>query len=200
MLDLQAMKCHNINLVSPTHYLPQILDAIHIAKNKGLNIPIVYNTGGYESLDTLMLLDGVIDVYLVDMRYADNQIAKKYSSVDKYVEINQAAVLEMYKQTGSEGLIIRHLVLPNNLAGTEDIAKFISQNVSKDVFISLMSQYIPTYKAVDYPLINRRITSKEYKKAFDAVLDSGLKNGWIQPDISEDITKKFIGTNFKSNV
>ena len=200
MLDLQAMKCHNINLVSPTHYVPQILNALYLAKDKGLTIPIVYNTGGWESLDTLKLLDGIVDIYLADMRYADSQVAKKYSSVDDYAQINQAAVLEMYRQVGTKGLIIRHLVLPGGLAGTEIIAKFIAEKVSKDVSISLMSQYHPTYKAADYPLINRKITSKEYQKAVDAVLDDGLKNGWIQPDISEDITHRFIGTNFKSNV
>jgi putative pyruvate formate lyase activating enzyme len=206
MLDLQAMKCHNINLVSPTHYLPQILNALYLAKDKGLAIPIVYNTGGYECIDTLRLLDSVIDIYLVDMRYADSQVAKRYSSVENYAEINQMAVLEMYRQVGrlteagTKGLIIRHLVLPNGLAGTEQIAQFIARNISKDAFISLMSQYHPTYKSADYPLINRRITSKEYQKAVDAVLDKGLKNGWIQPDISEDITNRFIGTNFKSNV
>lgn len=200
MLDLQAMKCHNINLVSPTHYVPQILDALSIAVKSELVIPIVYNTGGYESPDTLKLLDGIVDIYLVDMRYGDNTTAKKYSSVDNYVEINQQAVLEMYRQVGINGLIVRHLVLPGDLAGTDKIMKFLNEKVSNDVFISLMSQYHPTYKAADYPVINRRINSKEYQKAIDAVVSNGLKNGWFQPDITEDVTQKFIGTNFKSNV
>ena len=200
MLDLQAMKCHNINLVSPTHYVPQILDALSIAIKKGLVIPIIYNTGGYENLQTLKLLEGIVDTYLVDMRYGDNQIAKKYSSVENYVEINQAAVLEMYKQVGINGLIVRHLVLPNDLAGTDKVVRFIAEKISKDVYISLMSQYHPIYKAADYPLIKRRITSKEYQKATDAVINNGLKNGWIQPNLTTDITGQFIGTNFKSNV
>jgi len=200
MLDLQAMKCHNINLVSPTHFLPQILDALLIAVDRGLIVPIVYNSGGYENTEILKLLEGVVDIYMPDMRYADNKIAKKYSNVDNYVEINQAAVLEMHRQVGLKGLIIRHLVLPNNLAGTEEIMKFIALEVSKNVPISLMSQYYPTYKAADYPLINRRLNSKEYQKAVDIVISSGFSNGWFQPDITDDITQKFIGTNFKSNV
>jgi len=200
MLDLQAMKCHNINLVSPTHYLPQIFDAFLIAIESGLVIPIVYNTGGYESLDILEFLDGVVDIYLPDMRYADNAIAKKYSSVDNYVEINQAAVIEMYRQAGLQNFIIRHLVLPNELSGTAKIMKFIAENLSKEVFVSLMSQYYPTHKAADYPLINRRITSKEYQEAVNMLLKNELKNGWFQPDVTEDITERFIGTNFKSNV
>jgi len=208
MLDLQAMKCHNINLVSPTHFLPQILDALLAAVDKGLILPIVYNSGGYESIEILKFLDGIVDIYMPDMRYADNKIAKKYSNVNDYVNINRATVLEMHRQAlhhygagqVGKGLIIRHLVLPNNLAGTEEIMKFIAENISKDVSISLMSQYYPTYKASDYPLINRRLNSKEYRKAVDIVINSGLSNGWFQPDMNEDITQKFIGTNFKSNV
>lgn len=200
MLDLQAMKCHNINLVSPTHYIPQILDALVIAIKNGLAIPIVYNTGGYESCETLRLLDGIVDIYLVDMRYGDSQVAKKYSSVDNYARINQAAVLEMHRQVGARGIIVRHLVLPNNLAGTDVVMRFISENVSKDIFISLMSQYYPAHKAADYPLINRRITSQEYKNAADLVASYGLNNGWFQPDITDDTREKFIGTNFRSNV
>lgn len=200
MLDLQAMKCHNINLVSPTHYVPQILAALCIAEGYGLAVPIVYNTGGYESVDTLRLLEGIVDIYLADARYGDNAIAKKYSSVKNYVEINQAAVLEMYRQVGPKGLIVRHLVLPGGLAGTDSVMKFIADRVSKEVYISLMSQYHPTYKAVDFPLINRRLSGKEYQKAVDAVINSGLKNGWFQPDMTGDVTERFIGTNFKSNV
>jgi len=200
MLDLQAMKCHNINLVSPTHYLPQVLGALLIAVENGLVIPIIYNNGGYESVETLKLLEGIVDIYLPDMRYADNQIAKKYSGVDNYVEINQAATREMYRQVGPKNIIIRHLVLPGGLSGTERIMKFISENLSKNIAISLMSQYYPTFKSADYHLINRRINSKEYQNAIDAVLANGLTNGWFQPDITEDVTQKFIGTNFKSNV
>ncbi len=200
MLDLQAMKCHNINLVSPTHYLPNILDALYIAVKGGLVIPIVYNTGGYESLETLKLLEGIVDIYLADMRYADNGIAKKYSSVDNYVEVNQQAIQEMYRQFGVKGLIVRHLVLPGGLAGTDMVMKFLADKISKDISISLMSQYQPSYKAAEYPVINRRLTSKEYQEAIDIVVKNGFTNGWFQPDITEDITEKFIGTNFKSNV
>lgn len=200
MLDLQAMKCHNINLVSPTHYLPQILDALIIAVENGLILHIVYNNGGYESVETLKMLEGIVDIYLPDMRYADNDTAKKYSGINDYVEVNQAAIIEMHRQVGSKGLIIRHLVLPGELSGTEKIMKFIAENISKDAAISLMSQYYPTHKATEFHLINRRITTKEYQKAIDAVLNNGLTNGWFQPDVNEDITQKFIGTNFKSNV
>lgn len=200
MLDLQAMKCHNINLVSPTHYVPQILDAICIAAEKGLVIPIVYNTGGYESVETLRLLNGIIDIYLPDARYGGDEAAKKYSSVDNYVKINQAALLEMYSQVGIKGLIVRHLVLPAGLAGTDVVMKFISEKISRDIFVSLMYQYHPAYRAADYPLINRRITSKEYRDATDIMLGCGLHNGWFQPDLTEDMAEKFIGTNFKSNV
>lgn len=200
MLDLQSMKCHNINLVSPTHYVPHILDALSIAAKKGLDIPIVYNTGGYESLDTLKLLEGVVDIYLADARYADDEIAEKYSSVKNYVKVNQTAISQMHRQVGAKGLIVRHLVLPGDLAGTADVMKFISEDISKDTVISLMSQYHPAYKAPDYPLINRRITKEEYQKAVDAVLGAGLNNGWFQPDLTEEISERFIGTNFKSNV
>jgi len=200
MLDLQTTGCHNINLVSPTHYLAQILDALYIAVKNGLKIPIVYNTGGYENVDTLKLLDGIVDIYLADMRYADDKIAEKYSSVKNYVSINQAAVKEMQRQVGVKGLIIRHLVLPGGLAGTERIMDFIAGEVSGDCFISLMSQYYPVYKASGYPQINRRITKHEYEAAIEAVAKSGLKNGWFQPEITDDVTEQFIGANFKSNV
>jgi len=200
MLDLQAMKCHNINLVSPAHYLPQVLDALVMAIENGLVIPVVYNNGGYENTETLKLLEGIIDIYLPDMRYADNAVAKKYSGVDNYVEINRAAVLEMYRQVGAGRLIIRHLVLPGGLAGTQEIMEFIAQNLSKDVRISLMSQYYPEYKATNYPVISRRISNKEYQAAIDIILANGFTNGWFQPDVSDDVTQRFIGTNFKSNV
>jgi len=190
MLWLQEQGCHNLNLVTPTHFVPQILKAIGIAMQRGFILPIVYNTSGYESLETLRLLDGIVDIYLPDMRYSDNAAAMKYSIAPDYPEINCAAIKEMYRQVGNlvldeqgiakQGLIIRHLVLPGNIAGTEEVMKFLAGEISKDVTISLMSQYFPAYRAREFNEINRRITTEEYEKAYQIMLKYGLENGWIQ--------------------
>jgi putative pyruvate formate lyase activating enzyme len=187
---LQEQGCHNVNLVTPTHYVPQILKALGIARERGFDLPIVYNTSGYESLETLRLLDGIVDIYLPDMRYNDNAIALRYSIAPHYVEINRAAIREMYRQVGNlvideegiakRGLIIRHLVLPGGLSGTEGVMKFLAEEISRDVYISLMSQYFPAYKANEFPEINRRITEAEYDAAYDSKMRYGLKNGWVQ--------------------
>lgn len=205
MLNLQKKGAHNINLVTPTHFTPQIKEAINISKQSGLSIPIVYNTLGYELTEILESLRGLIDIYLPDMRYSDNLNAIKYSSLPDYVKFNREAVKEMYKQVGDliledevakKGLIIRLLVLPNNIAGIRDTMKFIAEKVSPNTYISLMSQYYPVYKADGHPEINRQITKREYEEALEAMEEFGLKNGWIQESPSEKDREHFLGTNF----
>lgn len=190
MTWLQEQGCHNLNLVTPTHFVPQILKALGLARERGFDLPIVYNTSGYESLETLKLLDGIVDVYLPDMRYNDNAVALKYSVAPHYVEVNRAAIKEMYRQVGNlvtdeegiakRGLIVRHLVLPGGLSGTEGVMRFLSEEISKDVYISLMSQYFPAYKTGEFPEINRRINEQEYDEAYDVKVRYGLTNGWVQ--------------------
>ena len=175
MLSLQDAGCHNLNLVTPTHFMPQILKSLALAKERGFSLPIVWNSSGHESVEALRLLDGIVDVYLPDMRYSDNAPAMKYSAAPHYVEINQAAIKEMYRQVGNlvldddglakRGLIIRHLILPGGISGTEGIMKFLAKEISKDVYISLMSQYFPAYRAKEFKEVNRRITVEEYEKA-----------------------------------
>jgi len=207
MLQLQDMGCHNINLVTPTHVMPQILKALCIAIPKGLKLPLVYNTGGYELPEIIKLLDGIVDIYLPDMRYADNDMAAKYSSAPDYAKYNQEAVKEMHRQVGvakmneegiiKKGLIIRHLVLPNNIAGTDKIMESIATQLSKDTHISLMSQYFPCYKAAQFKEILRRITLKEYEDAKGTMHRWGLNNGWLQDSGGLD---RFAGTNIKPTI
>ncbi|MDP3791897.1 MAG: radical SAM protein [Candidatus Omnitrophota bacterium] len=204
MLELQQAGCHNINLVNPTHYVPQILMALEIAVNNGLSIPIVYNTSGYDLTDTIRLLDGIIDIYLPDMRYSDNRMAKLYSDAPDYVERDRTAVKEMYRQAGNvilddddiaiKGLIIRLLVLPHNISGTTESLKFIKENISKDAYLSIMSQYYPTYKACDFKELSCGILEEEYKIKVDEAHKLGLNNGWIQ-EMPKDSDTKFLGTN-----
>ncbi len=190
MLWLQEQGCHNLNLVTPTHFMPQILKALFQAKERNFNLPVVWNTSGYESVETLRLLDGIVDIYLPDMRYGDDKAAMQYSVAPHYVEVNQAAVREMFRQVGNlvvdgqgiakRGLIVRHLILPGGVAGTAGVMKFLAEEISKDVSISLMSQYFPAYKASEYKEINRRITPKEYEEARRIMEQNGLENGWMQ--------------------
>ncbi len=189
MVWLQEEGCHNLNLVTPTHFMPQILKAIGIARERGFHLPIIYNTSGYESTEALLLLDGIVDIYLPDMRYSEDTAALKYSVAPHYPEINRAAVREMYRQVGNlaldeglakRGLIIRHLVLPGGVSGTGGVMKFLSEEISKDVYISLMSQYFPAYRAKEFKEINRRITSTEYEEARRIMEQYGLENGWVQ--------------------
>ena len=204
MLQLQGMGCHNINLVTPTHVLPQILKALNIAIAKGLKIPIVYNTGGYESSQIIKLLDGIVDIYLPDMRYADSEMAIKYSSAPDYPKYNQEALGEMHRQVGvanidntgiiKRGMIIRHLVLPNHIAGTDKIMEFIADKLDKDTYISLMSQYFPCYKAGQFKEIFRRITYEEYEEAKQTMKKHGLTNGWTQDSYG---LERFAGINIK---
>lgn len=184
MLELQAYGCHNINLVSPSHVAPQILAAINIAAQNGLHIPLVYNTGGYDSLEMLMILDGVIDIYMPDMKYGSSQIARHYSKIRNYTQVNQVAVKEMHRQVGdlhinkdglaTRGLLIRHLVLPNSLAGTEEIVQFIAKEISLDTYLNIMDQYHPAYNAAAYLKLKRRITAEEYQFAIDLAQKAGL--------------------------
>jgi putative pyruvate formate lyase activating enzyme len=190
MVWLQEQGCHNLNLVTPTHFMPQILKALWIARERGFNLPIVYNTSGYESLRALHILDGIVDIYLADMRYSDESISKKYSLASYYPEINHAAIREMFKQVGNlvldeegiakRGLIIRHLVFPSGLSGTEGVMKFLSEEISREVFVSLMAQYFPAYKANEITELSRRITVEEYEEARQIMEKRGLENGWVQ--------------------
>ncbi|HDN80753.1 MAG TPA: radical SAM protein, partial [Chloroflexi bacterium] len=184
MLHLQDMGCHNINLVSPTHVVPQILEALLIAVEKGLRLPLVYNTGGYDSLKTLKLLDGIVDIYMPDMKYSDPEVAWRYSKVKDYPAINKAAVKEMHRQVGDlvldergialRGLLVRHLVLPNGLAGTGEIVRFLAEEVSRNTYLNIMDQYRPCYKAHEIPELSRRITAEEYEEAVKLAHQAGL--------------------------
>ena len=191
MLQLQKIGCHNINIVTPTHYSPHILLAIDKAVSLGLHLPIVYNTCGWERLDVLKELDGVVDIYLPDFKYANPNMAEKYSSgASTYPEITKKAILEMHRQVGVavpskdgiiyRGLIIRHLVMPNGVAGTKEIMEWIANYLPKDTYINIMSQYTPVYKAKDYPEISRRITKKEYAQAVTWAKEAGLTRLDIQ--------------------
>ena len=203
MLSLQKVGCHNINLVSPTHFTPQIVFALELAFDKGLNIPIVYNTGGYERLETLRALAGIVDIYMPDMRYSSNEMAAKYSDAPDYVEYNRPAIKEMQAQAGDlvmdaegiakRGLIIRLLALPHDISGTGETLEFIKDNVSQNAYLSVMSQYYPTFKALDFKELSRGIEKEEYKNVVDACRLLGLNNGWIQ-EIPPEPDDSFRGT------
>lgn len=184
MINLQNLGCHNINLVTPTHQVPQILLALYIARENGLKIPVVYNCGGYESIETLKILEGVIDIYMPDFKYTDEKYAEKYSKAKDYPEVAKNAIKEMHRQVGdlviskegiaTKGLLIRHLVLPNNIAGTEAFLEFIAKEISKNTYINIMDQYRPCWEATDYPELSRRITKKEFDEAIKLALKYGL--------------------------
>jgi putative pyruvate formate lyase activating enzyme len=191
MISLQKKGCSNINIVTPTHYSPHILFALDKAAGNGLQIPLVYNTCGWEKLDILKFLDGVVDIYLPDFKYSDNHMADKYSSgADTYVELTRQSILEMHRQVGVahpaenglmyRGLMIRHLVMPNNVSGTKGVIDWIATNLPKDTYLNLMSQYRPMYKADDYPEISRRITREEYNDVVRYARKAGLTNLDIQ--------------------
>jgi putative pyruvate formate lyase activating enzyme len=204
MLKLQGLGCHNINLVTPTHVLPQILLSLELAIPQGLKIPLIYNTSGYELVETIKLLDGIVDIYLPDMRYADSAVSQKLSKAIDYPKYNQQAVKEMHRQVGGaefnaaglirRGLIIRHLVLPNQLSGTDKIMQFIAEEISEDTYISLMSQYLPYYEAAGYPEISRRLKKEEYEEAKKILEQHNLFNGWIQESCGSE---RFAGVNIK---
>ena len=186
----QEKNVNNINLVTPTMYVPQIIEAIKIARKKGLNIPIIYNSNGYENVETIKKLNGYIDIYLQDLKYYSNEIAKKYSKIDNYFETAISAIKEMQKQVGNpifneegiiqKGVIIRHLILPHHLLNTKNILKYVKENFDENTYISIMAQYFPTYKAKEDKLINRKLTKKEYKEIENYLYLLNLKNGYIQ--------------------
>ncbi|UCH35706.1 MAG: radical SAM protein [Armatimonadota bacterium] len=183
LLELQSQGCHNINFVSPSHQVPQILAALVVAVPMGLRVPLVYNTGGYDSPETLALLDGIFDIYMPDCKYADNDTALRLSDVGDYWDRNRAAVREMHRQVGdlqldersiaTRGLLVRHLVLPHDLAGTEQVMEFLA-SLSKDTYVNVMAQYRPCYHAADVPELTRRITAEEYDRAVRAAHQAGL--------------------------
>ena len=188
MLDLQNRGCHNINFVSPSHVVAQILEALPIACKNGLKVPLVYNCGGYDALETLALLDGIIDIYMPDAKYADAKIAAELSNAPNYPEMMMAALKEMHRQVGdleldergvgTKGMLIRHLVMPNGLAGTEKIMRFIARELSPNTYVNVMAQYHPVYRAYDHSLLNRSITRTEYLEAVDMAHDVGLHRGF----------------------
>ena len=185
MLRLQEAGCHNVNLVSPSHVVPQILAALLIAAEAGLEVPLVYNTGGYDSLATLTLLDGVVDIYMPDMKYSNADIGRRYSRVSDYPTVNRAAVKEMHRQVGdlqvddrgvaTRGLLVRHLVLPNGLAGTAEVVRFLAEEISTETYLNVMAQYRACYKAGDLPELSRCITDEEYRDAVELARDAGLR-------------------------
>lgn len=190
MLKLQKQGVHNINFVTPGHYLPQVLAALLQAIPRGFRLPIVWNTSGYEKTDALRLLDGIVDIYLPDMKYADDEQAIRLSSAPGYREYNRAAVKEMLMQVGhlkldeegiaERGVIIRHLVLPEGKAGSRETLRWIAENLGTETHIALMNQYFPAYLAPETPGIGRGITGEEYREAVDALDELGLENGWVQ--------------------
>lgn len=184
MLYLQAQGCHNINLVSPTHVVPQILEALEIAIALGLRLPLVYNSGGYDSVETLKILDGIIDIYMPDMKYSDSKIAKDLSGIENYTLVNRAAVREMHRQVGNlqvddegiaiRGLLIRHLVLPDGLAGTNDTVRFIAKKISANSYLNIMDQYRPCFNAFQLPQLARPISQQELLEAIESTHGVGL--------------------------
>lgn len=190
----QKNNANNINLVTPTMYVEQIIEAIKIARKKGLRIPIIYNSNGYENIETIKMLNGYVDVYLPDLKYADNNLAKEYSNINDYFEIATQAIKEMYNQVGApildengiikRGLIIRHLVLPEFIDNSKKILKWLKENIDSEVYISIMAQYFPTYLAKEDKYINRKLTKKEYKEIENYVYELNFENGYMQ-DLGE---------------
>jgi putative pyruvate formate lyase activating enzyme len=190
MIELQSLGVHNINLVTPTHFVPHIIEAVYIASQRGLAIPLVYNTSGYDSINMLRLLDGIIDIYLPDIKYASDEYAFKYSTVRDYVTVNRQALAEMHRQAGKlvldsdgiavQGMIVRHLILPEDIAQTGASMAFIAERLSADTYISLMNQYFPANNAHKFKELARRIGNDEYDYAIQCLQKNGLENGWIQ--------------------
>jgi len=194
MLGLQARKCHNINLVSPTIWIPQILSAVYEARKKGLTVPLVYNTGGYDNPKIIRSLEGIFDIYMPDMRYSSDLSAGKYSGIKNYVKNNRESVMEMYRQVGNlkisrngvakKGLLIRLLVMPHNIGGIRETLDFIKSELSNEVPLSIMAQYHPEYKACNFPELARRINEDEYRDVVNYAEKLGFENGWTQDFIS----------------
>ncbi len=190
MLALQRRGAHNINFVTPSHYVPQLMEAMLIAYRAGLTLPIVYNSSGYDKVETLRLLDGIVEIYMPDMRYSRGESSLRYSQAENYPEVNRAAIREMHRQVGVlvvdddgvaiQGLLVRHLVLPNGISGSDEIFDFLANEISPDTFVSLMSQYFPANRAPSIKEISRRLKNSEFKDAVDAFEKAGLHNGHIQ--------------------
>ncbi|MCK4793174.1 MAG: radical SAM protein [Desulfobacteraceae bacterium] len=188
MLRLQETGCHNINFVTPTHIIPQILEALPIAIEEGLSVPLVYNTGGYDSVNTLKLIEGVFDIYMPDTKYSSRETADKYSQAPDYWQVNKACLTVMQQQAGDliineqqvaqRGLLIRHLVLPNNLSGSFEILRFIRDRLSKNAYVNIMDQYRPCFNAHKYPELSRSMTTKEYQAVIDLAKQIGLYRGF----------------------
>ena len=184
MLDLQARGCHNLNFVSPSHVVPQLLEALSLAASEGLKIPLVYNTGGYDSVATLKLLEGIFDIYMPDLKFMDGEIARQYCQAEDYPERVRDAIREMHRQTGDlvinrrglaeRGLIVRHLVLPENLAGTRKTLRFLSRDISPRTYVNLMAQYRPCGRAGELPPLNRRLTPDEFEEALRIAEEEGI--------------------------
>jgi len=187
MLGLQSRGCHNINLVTPSHVVPHIVKAVRIAARRGLRLPLVYNTGGYDSLEVIRLLDGIVDIYLPDFKYQDGDLASAYSSgASDYPQVAATVIREMHRQVGklevddrgvaTRGLIIRHLVLPHNIAGTDRFAHWVAEELAPDTYVNLMAQYRPEHHAVDDEKLGRRITRQEWRQAIEWATEAGLTN------------------------
>jgi putative pyruvate formate lyase activating enzyme len=208
MLELQDIGCHNINLVTPTHFIYPILEALKRAYSDGLSLPVVYNTGGYDSLQVIKSLNGIVDIYLPDMRYASEEMAEEYSCAPGYVANNRALIKEMNRQVGVleikddvalRGLIIRLLILPGGISGSLDTLEFIAQRVGKDTYLSVMSQYYPAYKALSHKKLGKRISQEDYSEVTGKMQQLGLDNGWLQP-FQGDFDERFAGENFTPNL
>lgn len=187
MLRLERLGCHNINFVTPTHYTPQVMQAILIARGRGLTVPIVYNCGGYEKVETLKLLEGFIEIYMPDAKYAINEMARRYSHVENYPEVMRRALKEMHRQVGDlviengiakRGLLVRHLVMPNGIENARLVFKFLAEEISRHTYVNIMDQYYPCYKAFDFPELSRRLSVEEYRKAVELARDLGLWRGF----------------------
>ena len=205
-LELQDKKAHNINLVTPTHFVPQIVEALSIAKREGLRIPIVYNTGSYETVETLKLLDGLIDIYLPDCKYFDSELAKKYSNASDYFEVANLAIAEMVRQVGepkfagnlmNRGVIVRHMILPGHTKDSKKVIEKLYEEYGDNIYISIMNQYTPLAQMEQYPEINRKITQREYEKVIDYAISLGIENAFIQE--GETAKESFI-PDFESGI
>ena len=192
MIDLQKRGAHNINFVSPTHYTARIAHTIHCAMQQGLEVPIVWNSNGYESVDVLKCMDGIVDIYLPDLKYSKNENAEKLSHAPSYWEIATQAIKEMHRQVGllqveddiaTSGLLVRHLVLPHDLSGTREVLRFIAEELSRETTISLMAQYFPAHRAPQSEEMSRQITSEEYGRAMEWLEEFGIENGYTQEDL-----------------
>ena len=207
MIKLQNLRCHNINFVSPTIWVPQIVKALSAAREKGLSVPTVFNTGGYDNPKIIKMLDGIIDVYMPDMRYSNNNMAIKYSMVEEYVRYNRQSVKEMYRQVGGlkldaagvavRGLLVRLLVLPENIGGIKKTLDFIKNELSTDVYLSIMAQYHPAYRAFEYQKLSRMIKAKEYLEVVNYAEKLGFSSGWTQDYISLNSQKDLFIPDFK---